>query len=311
LLGSLALALLLGCDGKTDPAEQGAAGAGGTSAGRGGSSSGGGGAGGKAGSSGRAGSGATGGTGTAGGGQAGSTSAGGTGGTAAGAGGSAGDAEGGEAGAPNDDTIRWDAGGFISAGSNAAGIQGSWFFETDCTGATLAGLPCTVPNPALVGPDMLAGWSTNTTRVCTKGIVPQVVNDPMTGMPAYVIQWGARLGFELNAAGSGARQPFDAEEQGISGFALDIVTQSTPPQPADVRINVVTTGTVDDPHFVQALLPAATLNVRLSDALQGTWVTAPVVLDQSELTAITFQVYTNVVAPKPFDFCISNVRVLR
>jgi hypothetical protein len=315
----LVLALPLSCDGKTETADQGAAGASGASAGRGGGGSGGkagsAGSGGNAGSGsgGRAGNGASGGSDTAGrsaGGRGGSTSTGGTGGRPAGAGGGAGDAVGGEAGAPNDDTVTWDGDGFISADSNAFGIQGAWFFETDCAEAMPAGLPCTTPNFELQGPDMLPGWSATTARVCAKGVAPQVIND-QNGMPAYLLQWGARLGFELNAAGSGTRQPFDAAEQGIKGFAFDIITQTTPPQPADMRINVITTGTDENPHFVTVILPAANLYVLLDDALQGSWVTMPVVLDETELTAITVQVYTNATAPKPFDFCVSNLRVVR
>jgi hypothetical protein len=33
--------------------------------------------------------------------------------------------------------------------------------------------------------------------------------------------------------------------------------------------------------------------------------------DKDDLTAVTFQIATNAVAARPFDFCISNVRVVQ
>jgi hypothetical protein len=321
ILGVLALALPLACEGESEQKSDGGAGSSGrANAGRGGgagtggaggkSASGGGG--GSAGTSrgGRAGTGGNDSTG-GGGGRAGSTSAGGTSaGGSAGMGGNAGESEGGEAGAAGDDTLTWDIGGYIAANANSFGIRGSWFFETDCADATPKGLPCTTPDPSLSGPDFLPGWSLTKEQVCVKGTAPQVINDPMTGMPAYLEQWGARLGFELNSSGAG-RGAFDAEAQGIKGFGFDIITTTLPPLPADVRVNVHATNNDGEEHFVTAALPRASFMLLFDDALQGTWVTAPVLLDTTELTAVSFQIYTSLVAAKPFDFCVSNVRVIR
>lgn len=323
VVGVLVSVVAISCADKDDGAANGTGGSSGASGasagGTGGSSgavasggtSGRGGSGGAAGG-GRAGS-ATGGTSTAGrGGLAGSNAVGGSSGRgSAGRDGDAGSAgASGEGGAANDGSLTWDGGGVITANDNDYGIQGSWFFETDCVDATPRTLPCTVPDPALAGPDAQLGWSVTAEKVCAKGIASQVINDPMTGMPAYQVQWGARLGFELNGTGAAVRQPYDAIARGIRGFTFDIVTQSTPPQPADLRVSFVATPTTADPHFVTALLPTANRTFLFSDALQGSWVTAPVSLDMTELTAITFQIYTNATAPKPFDFCISNVRVV-
>jgi hypothetical protein len=321
ILGVLALALPLACDGESEQKSDGGAGSSGrASAGRGGGA-GTGGAGGKAANGGGGGSAGTSRGGRAGaggndstdgsGGRAGSKAIGGTsnGGSAA-MGGNAGESEGGEAGAAGDDTLTWDIGGYIAENANSFGIQGSWFFETDCADAMLKGLPCTMPDPSLSGPDFLPGWSLTKERVCVKGTAPQVINDPMTGMPAYLEQWGARLGFELNSSGT-SRGPFDAEAQGIKGFSFDIITTTLPPLPADVRVNVHATNNQGDEHFVTAALPSASFTLLFDDALQGVWVTAPVLLDTTELTAVSFQIYTNSTAAKLFDFCVSNVHVIR
>jgi hypothetical protein len=127
-------------------------------------------------------------------------------------------------------------------------------------------------------------------------------------MPAYALQWGALLGFELAGTGAadGTSGPYDAGGFGIRGFMFDI-SGSPPPT---IRVSFLTEQTVNSAHFVEVTLPAPSQAVLFSDALQGSWVTMPVPLDTSALTAVTFQVYTNTTAPKPFDFCISNARIL-
>jgi hypothetical protein len=318
-LGLLALLGALSC---TDKDGTESSGTGGTSSGAGGTS----GSGGTAATGGTAGKGGRGGA--AGGGRAGSTTggststgglgglagsvSGGDGGGSAGSDGEAGSSgASGEGGAANDSGITWDDAGFITASDNDFGIRGSWFFETDCAEAMPRGLPCTTPDVTLEGPDGRPGWSVSSEKVCVKGIAPQVIQDPMTTMLAYEAQWGARIGFELNGTGSAVRQPYNANAQGILGFTFDIVAQTTPAQPADVRVNFVTTGTTSDPHFQAVTLSSTNQTLLFSDAFQGAWVLTPVDLDTTELTAITFQISTNVVAARPFDFCISNVRVVQ
>jgi len=200
-----------------------------------------------------------------------------------------------------DPRIPWDATGFIHATDNSFGIQGTWYLATDCAGAVAVGLPCTQPDLSLIGPDMQPGWATSPEKVCMRGVAPQVVADPATGMPAYALQWGALFGFNL-ADGLA----YNAALYGIRGFQFDITANFE----ARIRANVVTTTTVGVPHFVELFIPTVNQTVYFSDALQGSWVTAPVPLDTSALTSLEFHVYTNTTATTPFDICVSNMRVI-
>jgi hypothetical protein len=78
--------------------------------------------------------------------------------------------------------------------------------------------------------------------------------------------------------------------------------------PSNLRVNVVTPETIGSSHFVTIALPAFGQAVLFSDALQGAWVTTPTPLDTSRLSSIELHVHTDAAAPKPFDFCITNLR---
>jgi hypothetical protein len=81
--------------------------------------------------------------------------------------------------------------------------------------------------------------------------------------------------------------------------------------PSDVRVNIKTKATGDNSHFVTAMLPAANFAVKFSEALQGSWVTNQTPLTTNAIESIQFQIYTNMTQPKPFDFCVSNMRVIK
>ena len=86
---------------------------------------------------------------------------------------------------------------------------------------------------------------------------------------------------------------------------------ATPAAPPTVRINLKTKATGDNSHFVEITLPKVDAELVFSKALQGSWVTAPTPLTTDKIEAIQFQVFTNTSAPKPFDFCVSNMRAIK
>jgi hypothetical protein len=221
----------------------------------------------------------------------GGTASGGTGGTGAGA-----------------DAVTWDMTGFVDPGANSFGIQGPWYSYNDCNNAMPAGLPCTMPDMSLMGPDMLPGWSVDATKVCTKGTAAQVSN------AMFSLQWGAGIALDMaNAGGGAAKGAWNADTAGVAGFLFDIVSNATPAAPLDVRVNIKSTVTGDGSHFVTIPLSKTNAEVRFDKALQGNWVmpTTPISLVTPAIEAIQFQVYTNESAPKPFDFCVSNMRVIK
>jgi len=338
VLGVLVFVVPLSCGPDDEPSADNAGGASGGKGGSGGTSGGGGKGGGGGGGGGSSGSGASSGAvgkggrggaaGAASGGRGGGVATGGSnsGGSSGrggadpvggnGGGGTSGDAgdtgssgDTGEGGAKGD-SLSWSDDGVISADTNDFGIKGTWFIETDCDDATTAGLPCTVMDNSLIGPDAQAGWTTTADSVCAKGVATQVINDPMNGMPAYSLQWGFQLGFELNGTSAGTPQAYDAVMHGLRGFVFDITTNNF--APPTLRVNIATAGTAAtfSEHFVELSLPALQQVILLDDALQGSWVINQIPLDKRALTVVTFHVYTNVTASKPFDFCISNARVI-
>jgi hypothetical protein len=200
--------------------------------------------------------------------------------------------------------IPWESNGYVSPHENQFGIEGNLYFSTDCAAASTAGLPCTEGDPNFVGPDGQVGWALSDVVACVRGSAPQVINDPTTGMPAYDLQWGALLGIALWDPASGAT--VDATSRGIIGFTFDIVGVA----PSDVRVNLVTPETIGVSHFFTVPLPGVNGTVLFSEVLQGPWVLMPRPFDPTQLSSIEFHVYTNASAPRPFDFCIMNLRAV-
>jgi hypothetical protein len=197
--------------------------------------------------------------------------------------------------------LLWDAQGFVAADRNAFGIQGPFYFYSDCEPAS--GLPCTAPDPTLTGADGKPGWSVDATRACLKGTAVQVTG----GM--FAAQWGAGLALDLNSKGGEPGVPaekgtLDLEHAQILGFSVDISGTA----PARVRVNLTMPG-VADSSFVEASVPGTT-SVAIAKAKQGSWVTSKTPLDPTKIEAIQFQVFTNAASPTPFDFCVNAIRVV-
>jgi hypothetical protein len=207
-------------------------------------------------------------------------------------------------GAPsNPYAIPWYESGYVSPEANLFGIEGQLYFATDCESASVSNLPCTQPNNSLLGPDGQYGWAVSSTVACARGIATQVSVDPVTGFPAYDLQWGVLLGIRLYQPGL---EVFDAKAYGVGGFLVDIAGVA----PGDLRVNVVTLETVGTAHFVTLPTQQRDAAILFDQAQQGAWIPNPVPLDTSRITGIEFHVYTNANAPQPFDFCISNLRAI-
>jgi hypothetical protein len=197
--------------------------------------------------------------------------------------------------------IPWDFDGAIYYDTNPYGINGGWYTFDDCSTAISAGLPCTVRNPMLKGPDGDPGWLVQEpVTVCASGTAPRVMIGP-DGTPAYGLQWGFGMGFSVNGGA-----PFNAASQCVRGFYFELSGTA----PVTLRINVVTPTNIGESHFVEtALSPMAFVD--FASARQGSWVANPTRLDITQITDIQFHVYTNEAMATPFNFCVRNVRALR
>jgi hypothetical protein len=196
--------------------------------------------------------------------------------------------------------ISWDFDGTIYYNQNPHAINGGWYTFDDCSDASLAGLPCTVRNPMLIGPDGNRGWAIATsTAVCASGTAPRVQIGP-DGTPAYAVQWGFGMGFSLNGGA-----PFNAAAACIRGFQFALTGNA----PAVLRINVATTKTIGVSHFKETALSSLAF-VAFDEVRQGVWVPNPSPLDITQITDIQFHVYTNEQTTTPFQFCVQNVRAM-
>ena len=195
----------------------------------------------------------------------------------------------------------WDASGFVAADANAFAMQGPFYFYSDCDPPS--GLPCTMPDAALIGADAKPGWSVDASHVCLKGTAVKVENQ------MFSAQWGAGLALDLNSKGGepgapAAKGTFDLQQAGVRGFSIDITGSA----PARIRINLTMPG-VADSNFVDANIPGTT-TFDVADAKQGTWVKDKRPLDATRVEAIQFQVFTSAGAATPYDFCVSAIRVI-
>jgi hypothetical protein len=219
----------------------------------------------------------------------------------------------GGSGGASADLIPWDMDGWVAADANTYEIQGPWYSYNDCDDAMPLGLPCTQPEMSMMGPDDKLGWTTSPEKVCTKGVSPQVIM--YQGMLAYSQQWGAGIALDLNSTGGdmAVKNDYDAAAKGIKGFMFDIISNTTPATPAEVRVNFKTKLTGDASHFVPTA-PKANVQVLFADAMQGSWITDPMMIKDlpvNALESVQFQVATNKDTPSPFDFCVSNMRVIK
>jgi hypothetical protein len=212
--------------------------------------------------------------------------------------------------APLQKPISWDAQGVIDG---RFGIEGNWYAyhdspTTDQGEPEMPAREHTLPDPELVGPDpdREPGWSTSPTQICMKGIATKVtVGSDIDA--AFKAQYGAGVGFTLNNGSA-----YDAKVRGIVGFMFDVGGGSaeapTPPTlRASIELPSVDVGTS---YFMDLLVPAVDQALLFSEVDQGSWVGEPKLFTADALQAVTIQITTNTQAPKPYDFCVSNLRVL-
>ncbi|HYQ15139.1 MAG TPA: hypothetical protein VEQ58_05270, partial [Polyangiaceae bacterium] len=219
-------------------------------------------------------------------------------GNAAGASGSAGSSG---AVTPPGSPITWGADGFVAGASNPYGIEGPFYFYSDCDPPT--GLPCTMPDASLTGADGKPGWHVDATKVCVKGTAVKVEGS------MFAQQWGAGIAVDLNSPGGVAgtaavKGLFDLEAAGIKGFSVDLSGTA----PAGIRINLTMHG-LNDSSFVDPKVPGTT-TFDVADVAQGSWVTTKTPFDPTKVEAMQFQVFTTAGSPTPFDFCVNAIRVL-
>jgi hypothetical protein len=175
---------------------------------------------------------------------------------------------------------------WLEADDNPFGIEGWVWMDTDCSSVTDEELECADVDESLLGPGAY-GWSVTPDQICIKGVIEPIVD--------WSQQWGADLGFNFTPNG----EPFDASE--LKGFAFDL--SGTAPE----EIGVVLSSPADDGDR-RKQFPVSTQDgfILFDEALDGG--TDP--FDSSELLGLAFVAIGKAGEPTPYDFCLSNLRVL-
>jgi hypothetical protein len=205
---------------------------------------------------------------------------------------------------PEDGTIPivWDVNGSLT-GDDACGTSGVFRPYDDCADATPLGLPCTEWDAALSGPEGQPGFSVSGGKACGRGTVRRVIDGP-DGTEAYSAMWGAKV--SLDFSGPGGEHPFDAAACGVRGFRFDLERRG---DLSDLRVRL-RSGAESSPFaFVTYLLPARRAELVFERLDDGQDDPGPPPVPEA-IHSLSFEVYTNTSAPKSFDFCVSNLRLL-
>lgn len=144
-------------------------------------------------------------------------------------------------------------------------------------------------------------------KICATGTAAMVAND-MTGMPAYSQIWGAGIGFDLNSTGGDAstKMPYDAAAHHVAGVSFDI---DNLPVGAELRVEFPTPAMattahydiVNDNHFEARFDQAALFYTTPADMTP---------IDTTMINSFQWHVATNTKAAVPFNFCLSNIKVI-
>jgi hypothetical protein len=152
-------------------------------------------------------------------------------------------------------------------------------------------------------------------KMCTSGTVAMIIAGA-GGLPDYANITGAGIGLDLNNSGGAVpvRGVFNATTKGVTGVAFDLQIVALPglrvefPTPAT---DVSSTGAAywgANASFANSPAVAGTNVIRWADIrIPGA---APPAFDPTMLESILFHIPTTIVAPGPYSFCVSNLKLL-
>lgn len=218
--------------------------------------------------------------------------------------------------------LTWTSTGAVFADQNPFGISGVWYLYDDCSDVVSKAAAgkfvcpsdaptancCTYRDPTLIGPppELDTGYGVTGGSVgqssgtaCVRGRTAKLVAGTDAG------QWGA--GFGLNLANWGAFDASRAFPGGrMKGFAFDITGPSTGDHPIRAGISTIH----GQRYYNLVAVPAQDASI-LFDATEFFFGEPEEPLDLTTITNVTFEIGPGTDGPTPFDFCISNVRVLQ
>jgi hypothetical protein len=215
-----------------------------------------------------------------------------------------------------------DPNGFVAADTTGdTGIQGAWYAYGDGIGKN--GMPpgdCQSAGHTEAGQcsviETPVGMFTNTGGVmCTKGTVAKIIDMVGAAGPDYAKIWGAGIGLDLNNPGGAAvKGPIDATAKGLKGIQFDIDKKVIP----GIRVEVESTetnGSEAGNDYWGATSAYPPSPVTMPGTYSVTWdkFVGPKghVFNPATLLGIQFHVPASTGGPGPYEFCISNLKVLK
>lgn len=212
-----------------------------------------------------------------------------------------------------------DATGWVQADTNEAGVQGAWYAYGDGTDGKGGPGTCqakgmhkseecsSITTPA---PGMFANQGG---KMCTSGTVAKVIN--LNGAPDYSNVWGAGIGLDL--ANSGGDTPvkseFDAAAKGITGISFEIDKVPLPGLRVEFPSLETDAGTAGGDYWGADSSYTNSKVVVGVNVVPWTAVKGPTghVFNPAKILSIQFHVPTNTSSSAPYEFCISNLKLLK
>jgi hypothetical protein len=227
--------------------------------------------------------------------------------------------------------------GFVDDRTNS-GVVGAWysygdgagpganttsvdFADSDCSKGGFTVDQCSqivTPTPGMpFAPD------TTTGAMCTNGTAAKVLMAVGGTAADYSHLWGAGIGLDLNNLGgdSGvAKGVYDLTK--YTGIGFDFTGTVIPA--GKMRVNFPFTGEhgTDSPYWDGATMASSPLSTGLHVTIHWADVGGPMYLagqkppvtapafDPTMVSAIQFQVFTNITASVPYQFCVNNLTLL-
>jgi len=216
-----------------------------------------------------------------------------------------------------------DATGFVALDTTGdTGVQGPWYAygdslgmngmpPGDCQGAGHTDAECST----IVAPAAGTGFVNMDGKMCTSGTVAKVIDKVgMAGMPDYAKIWGAGIALDLNNPGGAAvKSAIDATAKGIKGIQFDIDTIPL----AKLRVEVEATDTNgteagNDYWGANSTYPPSPVVVGTNTVTWDKFVGPKGhKLDPAMLRGIQFHVPANTSSTGAYQFCISNLKLLK
>jgi hypothetical protein len=177
--------------------------------------------------------------------------------------------------------------GWVDGSTNAVGVQGAFFTYGDGSGRTSIS-----ENPGA-----------SQTGYCVAGSSAQVIGGDFGGT------WGAVAALNLSQLPDDeTARLYDAEQNGVAGFAFDIVGNTGGALRFVIKQFMVHDGFCI--NNVPSCETGCSVQYRVDELAQNCWTPGGPTPNARSLQALEWQITTREAGPIDFDYCIENIRAV-